>query len=123
MLAASFIGTAVSPGKWAAHLQMPFMLASTVMGYLIGTAVPTAVSTVLHPLVTCALVANLGAFAYTTVSGLTFDSIAKSYLAKVCPPVITLLVLCGMCYAEEGSARLAGRLRVRAVDMLMHASP
>lgn len=42
-----------------------------------------AVSTVLHPLVTCALVANVGAFAYTTVSGLSFDSIAKAYLSKV----------------------------------------
>ena len=83
MLAVSFIGAAISPDKWAVNLQMPFMLGSTVMGYLIGTAVPSAVSTVLHPLVTCALVANLGAFAYTTVSGLTFDSIAKSYLAKV----------------------------------------
>ena len=112
MLAASFIGTAVSPGKWAAHLQMPFMLASTVMGYLVGTAVPTAVSTVLHPLVTCALVANLGAFAYTSVSGLTFDSIAKSYLAKVGPHPINLhtsrlrehfrlLVWSGMCCAEK----------------------
>ena len=38
----------------------------------------------LHPLVTCALVANVGAFAYTTVSGLTFDSVAKAYLGKVC---------------------------------------
>ena len=37
----------------------------------------------LHPLVTCALVANVGAFAYTTVSGLSFDSIAKAYLSKV----------------------------------------
>ncbi len=59
-----------------------------------------AVSTVLHPLVTCALVGNLGALAYTTVSGLTFDSIAKAYLSKVrasaCPamplPRLTLEV-------------------------------
>lgn len=88
MLAVTFIGAAVSPDKWAVNLQMPFMLASTVMGYLIGTVVPSAVSTVLHPLITCALVANLGAFAYTSVSGLTFDTIAKSYLAKVCPAYI-----------------------------------
>lgn len=92
MLAVSLIGAAVSPDKWAVNLQMPFMLGSTVMGYLIGTIVPSAVSTVLHPLVTCALVANLGAFAYSAVSGLTFDSIAKAYLAKVCPHVTCLLI-------------------------------
>ena len=91
-MAVSFIGTAILPGNWAARLQTPFMLGATVMGYLVGTIVPSAISTVLHPLVTCALVANLGALAYTTVSGLTFDSVAKSYLAKVCLHAIMLLV-------------------------------
>ena len=70
------------------QLQTPFMLAATVMGYLVGTAIPSAISTVLHPLVTCALVANLGAFAYSAVSGLSFDSVAKAYLSKVRLPEI-----------------------------------
>ena len=83
VLAVSFIGTAVSPGNWGPYLQTPFMLGATVMGYLVGTIVPSAISTVLHPLITCALVANLGAFAYTRASGLSFDAIAKSYLSKV----------------------------------------
>ena len=100
MLAVSLIGAAISPDKWAVNLQMPFMLGSTVMGYLVGTAVPSAVSTVLHPLVTCALVANLGAFAYSVVSGLTFDSIAKAYLAKVCPHVIISLILDGVLHVK-----------------------
>lgn len=83
-LAASFLAAAMAPGRWALQLQMPFMLAATVMGYLIGTAIPSTISTVLHPLVTCALVANLGAYAYSMVSGLTFDSVAKAYMTKVC---------------------------------------
>ena len=53
------------------------------MGYLLGTIVPSAISTMLLPLVTCALVATLGALAYTSASGLSFDTIAKSYLSKV----------------------------------------
>ena len=51
-----------------------------------STAIPSAISTVLHPLVTCALVANAGAFAYSAVLGLSFDSVAKAYLSKVCLP-------------------------------------
>ena len=86
ILGGSFLATAVAPGRWAAQLQTPFMLAATVMGYLVGTAIPSAISTVLHPLVTCALVANAGAFAYSAVSGLSFDSVAKAYLSKVCLP-------------------------------------
>ena len=86
MLAGSLFGAVVSPEKWAVDLQMPFMLSSTVMGYLVGTALPSTVCAVLHPLVTCALVANLAAFANSAVSGRTFDSVVKAYLAKACPP-------------------------------------
>lgn len=83
VLAASFIGSAISPGNWAVHLQTPFMVGSTVMGYLVGTAIPSAISTVLHPLVTCALVANLGAYVYSLLPGFTFDGVAKAYMTKV----------------------------------------
>ena len=47
----------------------------------------------LHPLVTCALVANVGAFAYTTVSGLSFDSVAEAYLSKVRTPACLVISL------------------------------
>ena len=75
---------------------MPFMLASTVMGYLLGTAVPSAMSMVLHPLVTCALVTNVAAFAHSAISGRTFESIVRAYLAKVCMHMTLSIMQCSM---------------------------
>ncbi|KAG0560853.1 hypothetical protein M758_9G019100 [Ceratodon purpureus] len=60
----------------------PFLLAATVVGYLVGTSLPAAVKKVFHPIITCALTADLGAYALGMATGKGFEATLGGYLTK-----------------------------------------
>lgn len=63
----------------ALHL---FLLASTICGFLGGSALPAKVQRVLHPLIACGLVANAAAAAAGAITGTGYDAILGAYLTK-----------------------------------------
>ncbi|GJN20228.1 hypothetical protein PR202_gb07580 [Eleusine coracana subsp. coracana] len=65
-----------------ARTCLPFLLASTVLGYMVGSGLPPGVKKVLHPIISCALSAELAAAAYGYVSGSGLDAVLGDYLTK-----------------------------------------
>ncbi|KAI3978330.1 hypothetical protein MKX01_013128 [Papaver californicum] len=61
---------------------LPFLLAATVLGYMVGTGLPSAVKIVLHPIISCTLSALLAAFSYGYLSGSGLDVVLGYYLTK-----------------------------------------
>lgn len=84
--AASFLALLAAPSM-AAQLSVPFLLASTVLGLLAGSALPTGVKVVLHPVITCAAVAQGAAALTSAVTGSSFSSVLKAYLTKGAGPM------------------------------------
>ncbi|CAN6305732.1 unnamed protein product [Urochloa humidicola] len=66
-----------------ARTCLPFLLASTVLGYMVGSGLPAGVRKVLHPIIACALSADLAAVAYGYLSGSGLDAVLGDYLTKV----------------------------------------
>ncbi|XP_050205816.1 plastidal glycolate/glycerate translocator 1, chloroplastic [Mercurialis annua] len=65
-----------------ARTCLPFLLASTVLGYMFGSGLPSAVKKVFHPIICCALSADLAAFAFGYVSKSGLDPVLGDYLTK-----------------------------------------
>ncbi|KAF8412895.1 hypothetical protein HHK36_000867 [Tetracentron sinense] len=67
----------------SARTCLPFLLAATVLGYIVGSGLPSDVKKVFHPIICCALSADLAAlaFGYFTQSGM--NAILGFYLTKV----------------------------------------
>ncbi|KAL0324147.1 UNVERIFIED_CONTAM: Plastidal glycolate/glycerate translocator 1, chloroplastic [Sesamum calycinum] len=61
---------------------LPFLLASTVLGYLLGSGLPNMVKKVFHPIICCALSADLAAFAYGQLSRSGLNPVLGYYLTK-----------------------------------------
>ncbi|KAG0550008.1 hypothetical protein BDA96_01G303100 [Sorghum bicolor] len=61
---------------------LPFLLAANVLGYMVGSGLPAGVKKVLHPVISCALSADLAAAAYGYLSGSGFDAVLGDYLTK-----------------------------------------
>ncbi|XP_066375938.1 plastidal glycolate/glycerate translocator 1, chloroplastic-like [Miscanthus floridulus] len=61
---------------------LPFLLAANVLGYMVGSGLPAGVKKVLHPVISCALSADLAAAAYAYLSGSGFDAVLGDYLTK-----------------------------------------
>ncbi|KAE8779096.1 putative protein ywbG [Hordeum vulgare] len=82
---ASFATAFVNPTALGttARTCLPFMLASTVLGYMVGSGLPSGIKTLLHPIICCALSANLSAVAYGYLSGSGMDAALGDYLTKV----------------------------------------
>ncbi|KAG2454150.1 hypothetical protein HYH02_001186 [Chlamydomonas schloesseri] len=82
--AASLAATAVGGAGSAlgAQMALPFGLAATVGGYLLGNAVPKTLQGLLHPVVVTALVANAGAALHGAVYGVSYDASLKMYYSK-----------------------------------------
>ncbi|XP_051198793.1 plastidal glycolate/glycerate translocator 1, chloroplastic isoform X1 [Lolium perenne] len=82
---ASFATAIVNPTALGttARTCLPFMLASTVLGYMVGSGLPSGIKTVLHPIISCALSANFSAVAYGYLSGSGMDAALGDYLTKV----------------------------------------
>ncbi|GBF88340.1 plastidal glycolate glycerate translocator, chloroplastic [Raphidocelis subcapitata] len=83
----SLVGAVFGAPDLAASMALPFGLAATVGGFLIGNLVPGKLQGVLHPVVVTALIANAGAALYGAVRGLSYDVSQKVYLAKGAGPL------------------------------------
>ncbi|KAL0554508.1 hypothetical protein IC582_008430 [Cucumis melo] len=78
-VAALFYPTALGT---SARTFLPFLLASTVLGYIVGANLPGSVKTVFHPIICCAVSADLAALAFGYLSRSGLDPILASYLTK-----------------------------------------
>ncbi|XVF52265.1 hypothetical protein PTKIN_Ptkin05aG0005200 [Pterospermum kingtungense] len=67
----------------SARTCLPFLLASTVLGYMVGSGLPTDVKKVFHPIICCALSADLAALAFGYLSRSGVDAVLGYYLTKV----------------------------------------
>ncbi|KAL5798614.1 hypothetical protein ACOSQ2_003434 [Xanthoceras sorbifolium] len=66
-----------------ARTCLPFLLASTVLGYMVGSGLPSNVKKVFHPIICCALSADLAALAFGYLSRSGLDPVLGNYLTKV----------------------------------------
>uniref|UniRef100_A0A0C9RKP5 TSA: Wollemia nobilis Ref_Wollemi_Transcript_13422_1888 transcribed RNA sequence n=1 Tax=Wollemia nobilis TaxID=56998 RepID=A0A0C9RKP5_9CONI len=80
----SFIIAVLSPMAVGTYARtcLPFLLAATALGYIIGSGFPPSAKKLLHPIITCALSAVLASFAFGTITGLGFETVLGSYLTK-----------------------------------------
>ncbi|XP_077244780.1 plastidal glycolate/glycerate translocator 1, chloroplastic [Tasmannia lanceolata] len=80
----SFVVAFLSPTALgtSARTCLPFLLAATILGYMVGSGLPSGVKTVLHPIICCALSADLAALAFGYFSGSGLDPILGDYLTK-----------------------------------------
>ncbi|KAK6158490.1 hypothetical protein DH2020_005804 [Rehmannia glutinosa] len=65
-----------------ARTCLPFLLASTVIGYIFGSGLPSAVKMVFHPIICCAVSADLAALAYGQLSRSGLNPVLGYYLTK-----------------------------------------
>ncbi|CAN1748857.1 Plastidal glycolate/glycerate translocator 1, chloroplastic [Linum perenne] len=83
---ASFAGAFFYPTllETSARTCLPFLLSATVLGYIVGTGLPSGLKKVFHPIICCTLSADLAAFAYGYVSKTGLDAVLDtgSYLTK-----------------------------------------
>ncbi|KAF7829165.1 plastidal glycolate/glycerate translocator 1, chloroplastic [Senna tora] len=84
VLLGSFVAALYYPTALGTTVRtcLPFLLASTVLGYMVGSGLPSDVKKVFHPIICCALSADLAAFAFGYVSKLGFEPILGYYLTK-----------------------------------------
>ncbi|CAK9136057.1 unnamed protein product [Ilex paraguariensis] len=66
-----------------ARTCLPFLLASTVLGYMVGSGLPSNVKKVFHPIICCALSADLAALAFGYFSQSGLNPVLGYYLTKV----------------------------------------
>ncbi|XWS62242.1 hypothetical protein CRYUN_Cryun07bG0193500 [Craigia yunnanensis] len=67
----------------SARTCLPFLLASTVLGYMAGSGLPSDVKKVLHPIICCALSADVAALAFAYFSQSGVGAVLGYYLTKV----------------------------------------
>ncbi|XP_073111599.1 plastidal glycolate/glycerate translocator 1, chloroplastic-like isoform X2 [Elaeis guineensis] len=86
---AIFISTFILAFIWptalgtSARTCLPFLLAATVLGYMVGSWLPSNVKKVFHPIICCAFAADLAALAYGYFSRSGMDAVLADYLTKV----------------------------------------
>ncbi|XXG43818.1 hypothetical protein AAC387_Pa01g3772 [Persea americana] len=66
----------------SARTRLPFLLAATVLGYMVGSGLPSGVKKVFHPIICCALSADLAALAFGYLSQSGMNSVLGDYLTK-----------------------------------------
>ncbi|XP_010933398.2 plastidal glycolate/glycerate translocator 1, chloroplastic [Elaeis guineensis] len=81
----TFILALVSPIALgtSARTCLPFLLAATVLGYMVGSGLPSNVKKLFHPIICCAFAADLAALAYGYFSRSGTDAVLADYLTKV----------------------------------------
>ncbi|CAH8390323.1 unnamed protein product [Eruca vesicaria subsp. sativa] len=67
----------------SARTCLPFLLSSTVLGYIVGSGLPSSIKKVFHPIICCALSSVLAALAFGYASGSGLDHVLGNYLTKV----------------------------------------
>ncbi|OIV92962.1 hypothetical protein TanjilG_20624 [Lupinus angustifolius] len=65
-----------------ARTCLPFLLASTVLGYMVGSKLPSNVKKIVHPILFCSVSAILTAFVFGYISKSGLDPILGYYLTK-----------------------------------------
>lgn len=80
----SFISAFLYPTSLGtdARTCLPFLLASTVIGYMVGSGLPSGVKKIFHPIICCALSADLAAFAFGYLSKSGLNPVLGYYLTK-----------------------------------------
>lgn len=66
----------------SARTCLPFLLAATVLGYMVGSGLPANLKKVFHPIICCALSADLTAFAFGYFSKSGLEPVLGYYLTK-----------------------------------------
>uniref|UniRef100_A0A0R0ISZ3 Plastidal glycolate/glycerate translocator 1, chloroplastic n=1 Tax=Glycine max TaxID=3847 RepID=A0A0R0ISZ3_SOYBN len=66
----------------SARTCLPFLLAASVLGYMVGSGLPPNVKKVFHPIICCALSADLTAFAFGYFSRSGLEPVLGYYLTK-----------------------------------------
>ncbi|KAJ3681657.1 hypothetical protein LUZ60_014230 [Juncus effusus] len=61
---------------------LPFLLSATVIGYMVGSGLPNDIKKIFHPIICCALSADLAAVSYAYVSKSGINSVLADYLTK-----------------------------------------
>ncbi|GAB2230266.1 hypothetical protein Drorol1_Dr00014524 [Drosera rotundifolia] len=81
----SFVAALLCPTVLGTHARtcLPFLLASTVLGYMVGSGLPSEVKKVFHPIICCALSADLAALAFGYFSYSGIEPVLGYYLTKV----------------------------------------
>ncbi|XAR70702.1 hypothetical protein NMG60_11027652 [Bertholletia excelsa] len=81
----SFVGALFYPTALGTRAStcLPFLLASTVLGYMVGSGLPSDMKKVFHPIICCALSADLAALAFGCLSKSGLDPVLGYYLTKV----------------------------------------
>ena len=80
LLAAGYL-----PQELGSQLAFPFLLATTVLGYMGGMSLPKQLHRVVHPVIVCGAAPNVGAALWGTVTGDGYWATLQGYLTKVCP--------------------------------------
>lgn len=80
----SFVASLVYPTALGtrARTYLPFLLASTVLGYMIGSGLPSSVKKVLHPIIFCAASAEVTAVVFGFLSKSGLDPVLGYYLTN-----------------------------------------
>ncbi|KAL8119595.1 plastidal glycolate/glycerate translocator 1, chloroplastic-like [Apium graveolens] len=81
----SFLGALIHPTLLGTHAitYLPFFLAATVLGYMVGCRLPSYVMKIIHPIISCVLFAVIAAVAFGFLSREGFYNVLGCYLTKV----------------------------------------
>ncbi|GMH28790.1 hypothetical protein Nepgr_030633 [Nepenthes gracilis] len=81
----SFVAAYLYPAALGTNARtcLPFLLAATVLGYMLGSGLPSGVKKVFHPIICCALSADLAALAFGYISHSGIDPVLGYYLTKM----------------------------------------
>ncbi|KAL8470715.1 hypothetical protein ACS0TY_033327 [Phlomoides rotata] len=81
----SFVSSLLYPTLLGTNARacLPFLLASTVVGYIFGSGLPSAMKKVFHPIICCALLSELTVFAYGKLLNFGLNPVLGFYLTKV----------------------------------------
>ncbi|XP_017216286.1 plastidal glycolate/glycerate translocator 1, chloroplastic-like [Daucus carota subsp. sativus] len=81
----SFVAALIHPTLLGTHAitYLPFLLAATVLGYMVGCRLPSCAMKVIHPIISCVLFAEIAALAFGFLSRAGFYNVLGDYLTKV----------------------------------------
>ncbi|XP_061343063.1 plastidal glycolate/glycerate translocator 1, chloroplastic [Gastrolobium bilobum] len=84
VLLISFVASLFHPTALgtSARTCLPFLLASTVLGYMVGSGLPSNVKMVVHPIIFCTASAELTAVAFGYLSHSGLDPVLEYYITK-----------------------------------------
>ncbi|XP_043695784.1 plastidal glycolate/glycerate translocator 1, chloroplastic-like [Telopea speciosissima] len=82
---ASFILALLYPTALGTNARtcLPFLLAATLLGFMVGSGLPSDIKKLFHPIICCALSADLAAVAFGYLSKSGVDVVLGYYLTKV----------------------------------------